>query len=270
MLSRPPAGRASCFEPAAGSHPRVRSRELSRACRTVAGWHRLRTHWLGALPAEPVIYVCNHLGYIDPLVICSLLPCAPIAKAELQKWPVIGPIAQRLGVIFVRRSDPYSGARALLAARRRLREGISVLNFPEGTTTSGEMIDFRRGIFGIAMREGVPVVPLAMSFESTELCWVGDDKLLSHYGRSVVGRTHEVSVDVGPKMWAAAEETASAFAARTREWIAGARARHARQLPPPAESRAVEPRWVGGERRGAAAASSSSSSVEVQSPRRWG
>ena len=123
---------------------------------------------------EPAIYVANHLGYYDALVVAQFVPCAPIAKAEVASWPVIGAGGRSLGVIFVRRESPASGAQALLAALRALGAGVSVLNFPEGTTTSGDRLGpFRRGIFGLARLAGVPVVPVRIDFDDPELAWYG-------------------------------------------------------------------------------------------------
>lgn len=199
--------------------PRERAEALSRTCRSVCKMHGLRSSVSGALPQGPVIYVCNHLGYVDPLVVCDFAPCSPIAKAELDQWPVLGSVARRMNVIFVRRGDPYSEMRALLTARRRLIDGVSVLNFPEGTTTRGEMLPFRRGVFGLARLVGVPVVPLAMSFDDPDLCWVDDASLLGHYSSAMVGRQHGVHVAVGPPHHIRESESPGDFAARVREWI---------------------------------------------------
>jgi 1-acyl-sn-glycerol-3-phosphate acyltransferase len=157
------------------------------------------------------------------VVICKLVPCAPIAKAEVAAWPCIGTLARRLGAIFVQREDTMSAARALLSARQRLAAGVSVLNFPEGTTTRHELLPFRRGIFGLAMRLGVPIVPLAMSFDVPALCWVDDDSLIVHYSTELIGKLHGVDVRVGPRMHAHPSESPTLFAARVRRWIASAR-----------------------------------------------
>ncbi|MET0409729.1 MAG: lysophospholipid acyltransferase family protein, partial [Polyangiaceae bacterium] len=144
----------------------------------------------GELPPGPCVLVCNHLGYIDPVVLCSLRPLAPIAKAELASWPVSGDILWRCNVIFVRRGDAHSGAVALRRALRSLRAGVSVLNFPEGTTTRGRLLPFRRGAFWLARRAGVPLVPVAMRLADPSLCWVDDQSFLPHYCR-LLSRTNK-------------------------------------------------------------------------------
>lgn len=55
----------------------------------------------GNLPTEPAILVANHLGYIDPIAICSVAPAIPIAKQEVRDWPLLGGAAARYGTMFV-------------------------------------------------------------------------------------------------------------------------------------------------------------------------
>lgn len=211
----------------------VRAESLQALCQSACRLHDIETVVSGRLPREAVIYVSNHLGYLDPIVICGLVPCAPIAKLEVASWPLVGALTRHANVIFVRRGDAYSGAHALRLATRRLAAGISVLNFPEGTTTRGEMLSFQRGVFGIAKRLGVAVVPLAISFERPELCWVDDDSVVSHYARTMFGKAHRVYVDVGPRLYVRALETPAELAERARAWIVASRSRALRRSTVP-------------------------------------
>jgi len=159
---------------------------LSRMFSEVCASHGLAIVVSGPVPCGPVVLAANHVGYLDPLVLGGIVPCLPIAKREVASWPLIGGVARRHGVLFVRRGDARSGARALLAARRALARGVSVLNFPEGTTTAGtSVLRFRRGIFGLAMRARVTVVPVAISYDDQDLAWVGDAIFLPHYLRTL-------------------------------------------------------------------------------------
>ncbi|HEU4578021.1 MAG TPA: lysophospholipid acyltransferase family protein [Polyangiaceae bacterium] len=213
---------------AVSAHARARS--LSRACRALCEVHGVSLRVTGRVPEGPAIFVSNHLGYIDPIAICSLVPCAPVAKEEVADWPVVGQLCRRLNVIFVRRSDPASGAAALWRAMRTLEAGVSVLNFPEGTTTRGATRLFQRGIFGLSALMNIPIVPLSISFDAPELCWVDDETLLGHYSSEFVGRSPIVHVEVGPGQYLQRGESAAEFAARVRLWIvrAGQAAERAR------------------------------------------
>lgn len=203
-----------------------RAKALQAACKKLCQLHQINVHVSGHVPDTPTIFVSNHLGYIDPVVICSLTPCSPLAKEEVRHWPVVGALTEQLNVVFVQRGDSYDAANALRTLMGRLEAGVSVLNFPEGTTTRGQTKAFRRGVFGISARTGIPVVPIALHFSSDRLCWVDDDSFVGHYSRTLIGKHHDVMVDVGPLMHAFAGEPPEHFAARAREWIDTARRRH--------------------------------------------
>lgn len=155
----------------------------------------------GPIPQGPVVMVANHVGYLDAIVLASLVPCAPVAKREVAGWPWLGAVGRQHGVLFVERGDAWSGARALRRAGRVLASGISVLNFPEGTTTEGDAIlPFRRGIFGVARHAGVPVVPVALGFDDPELAWTGGSLFLPHFLRTLARREIVARVRFGCAM----------------------------------------------------------------------
>jgi 1-acyl-sn-glycerol-3-phosphate acyltransferase len=153
----------------------------------------------GPFPLGPAILTSNHVSWLDPLVVTSLLPCVPISKLDLSGWPVIGSIARDLGVIFVSRGDAVSGFQVLRRAEAVLACGIPVLNFPEGTTTPGaSVLPFRKGLFGVARSAGVPIVPVAISYDPPELAWVGDDSFLPHWLQLAGSRRARAFVRFGP------------------------------------------------------------------------
>ena len=174
---------------------------LSRLSGAICSGNGLRIAISGPIPRGPVVLVANHVGYLDPLVLASIVPCIPVAKRELATWPVIGRAAREHGVLFVHRGRVESGAAVLRGARRALGASLSVLNFPEGTTTRGDrVLPFRRGIFGLARLADVPVVPAALVLEDEALSWTGDDLLLPHLARTLARREHAVRVRFGRAM----------------------------------------------------------------------
>jgi len=185
--------------PAELRHKAQRLREL---CAMVCDMHRIEIEVRGQLPESPAILVANHLGYIDPVVLCSLLPLSPIAKSEISDWALVGVPLERLNVSFVRRGDAHSGARVLLRSLRNLSAGLSVLNFPEGTTSRGGLLPFHLGAFWLSRRTGVPVVPISMDFENMRLCWVDREAFLPHYARVWWGGgARRVRVSVGQALY---------------------------------------------------------------------
>ena len=209
------------LERAGGTDLAACARELQWTCREACESLAIDVDSSGVLPRGPVVLVANHLGYIDPLVLCSLVPCSPIAKSELRGWPLLGEGLRRLNVSFVRRGAPASGARVLKQCLRTLRSGVSVLNFPEGTTSRGGLLPFQLGAFWLARRSGLPVVPVGMEFETPDMCWVDDEGFLPHYGRMIwsklQGRRRRVSVSIGEPIDAGQfqSEIESSWAARS-------------------------------------------------------
>ena len=182
-------------------------------CAEIVRIHDFQIRVRGAWPTGPAVIVANHVGYLDPIAIASLLPCAPIAKGEVARWPVIGTAADQLGVIFVERDSVWSRARALRQAHAALRAGVSVLNFPEGTTTDGsQLLPFRTGIFGLARLAGIPVIPVAIRC-APELAWHGEAAFVPHYVSTARLAAPEVRLDLGhpidPAQLASDEEVAA-------------------------------------------------------------
>lgn len=203
------------------SYPGAQAHALAQALRELCRIHAIEVDVRGMFPDRPCVLVANHLSYLDPLVILSQKPAAPIAKAEVAEWPVIGPAARALGVNFVDRGSIPRRAVALRRAIAALRAGVCVLNFPEGTTTRGNhLLPFHRGIFGAAMLAEVPVVPIALSYDHGGLAWTGNASFLPHYWRFSTLPTARARLVVRSPMWARPTEEPADFAARVRAAIA--------------------------------------------------
>jgi 1-acyl-sn-glycerol-3-phosphate acyltransferase len=196
-----------------------RAARLHDVCAEIARIHELRLGVRGALPTGPVVIVTNHVSYLDAIAIAAALPVAPIAKCEVAAWPMIGTAAQRLGVIFVERDNPWSRVRALRAAARALAAGVSVLNFPEGTTTDGtQLLPFQRGIFGLARLANVHVVPVAVRC-APELAWHGA-AFVPHYLRMTRMAAPALTLEIGQPIDPARHVSADEIAALAHHRIA--------------------------------------------------
>jgi lyso-ornithine lipid O-acyltransferase len=153
---------------------RERALVLRDVARRALELHGVELTVHGALPLGPTLLASNHVSWLDPLVVASLLPCVPISKLDVSGWPVVGSLARELGVVFTDRGNPHSGLRVLRTAETALAHGLAVLNFPEGTTTVGQrVLPFRKGLFGIARAAGVPVVPIALAYSTIRPSWPG-------------------------------------------------------------------------------------------------
>jgi len=213
-------------------HGEERARELSWVAENMCALHGLRARVRGSVPREVSILVANHVSYFDPMVIASSLPCTAVAKQEVLGWPLVGELCKRLGVLFVQREDPQHGARTLREILRLLDAGVSVLVFPEGTTTSGNsVLPFKRGVFGAAALAGVPIVPVALRYEGTHAPWIGQDAFLPHYMRAIAKPYTRVELSFLPPLVHTRHSSAELLADEARAAIVAALARNAVRHP---------------------------------------
>lgn len=116
--------------------------------------------------AGPVIYMSNHQGNFDILALFLAIPrqFSWIAKEELFAIPVFGHSMRRAGYIPLDRSDGRRALKSIEAAAAMIRDGRSVVIFPEGTRTpDGNLLPFKRGGFLLAAKAGVPIVPFTIN-----------------------------------------------------------------------------------------------------------
>lgn len=200
-----------------GLDPRLRVRQLwVKMILFVLG---VRLKWEGTVPVHPAILVANHRSYLDPLLLLTRVKALPVAKAEMARWPLIGTAARLSGIFFVQRDKPKDRARTLDAIGRAVLEGHSILIFPEGTTHDRPgLLPFRKGIFQVAARTGIPVVPVALEFEDPADFWIGDDTFVAHFFRRFGKRNTRAAVSLGPVLQGA---DPVALMEEAHAWISG-------------------------------------------------
>ncbi len=132
-----------------------------------------------------VLVVANHLSWLDILALGAVQPMRMVAKREIQGWPVIGSLAERIGTLFVDRTGLRSLPAVVEQAAEAMRSGATVGLFPEGTTWCGSASGaFRRAGFQAALDAGVPVRPVAQRMllsdgtPTTVGSFIGEDTLL--------------------------------------------------------------------------------------------
>lgn len=112
---------------------------------------------------ETVYYVCNHQGQFDPILLMAALnrPMTFISKVENLKIPVIGKWGRLIGFITFKREAFEDNVTMLRQSARTLKEGRSVLIFPEGTRSKGnDLLDFKPGSLLPAYLAKVSIVPI--------------------------------------------------------------------------------------------------------------
>jgi 1-acyl-sn-glycerol-3-phosphate acyltransferase len=189
-----------------------------RGCLRLMGL-RLKTFGTPA-PDRQVLYVGNHVSYLDIPVLSRLIAGTFIAKAEVASWPLFGFAARITGTVFVNRvsAEAMAQRQALVA---RLAAGEHLILFPEGTSTDGSRVaPFKSSLFGLAenpaLRETLVIQPFSLAYtrahDGTPLvgplralyCWFGEGTLLPHICRVLGMRGGEVEVRFHPPIPAAA------------------------------------------------------------------
>jgi lyso-ornithine lipid O-acyltransferase len=167
-------------------------------CRRIVDALGIESRYAGQLPMGGAV-VCNHLSYVDVLLMSSITPFVMVAKSEVRGWPLFGWLTARAGTVYVKRGGgPATYPAVNRAMAEAYRSGLPVLFFPEGTTTDGDYQDggvmpFRRGLFHSVLNEGVPlrVAALRYSLEGEnggatvgeDVCWWGEMLLGPHLFR---------------------------------------------------------------------------------------
>ena len=109
------------------------------------------------------IYMPNHVSNFDIPVLQAYLPVQFkwLAKAELFKIPIFGYAMKRAGYISINRFDRKAAIQSLNKASEIIRNGTSVIIFPEGTRSQNQHVQsFKKGGFILAVDSGVPIIPV--------------------------------------------------------------------------------------------------------------
>jgi len=129
-------------------------------------YNRLFAKWAEPLPEGNVIIACNHVSFLDPLVVGTLFPrrLRYFAKEELFRPFLFGRIIRILGAVPVSRDSNAAAASALKGLLRFLKEGSDVLIFPEGARSlDGKMLPLESGVAVVASHAQTPILPAFIS-----------------------------------------------------------------------------------------------------------
>lgn len=192
-------------------------------------------------PPQRGLIVCNHLSYLDILILGAATPCFFVSKQEVSRWPYFGKAARTGATIFIDRSSRASTAAVAREMAERLGLGIPLLLFPEGTSTDGmQVLRFHASLFEPAVAAGEPITPAAIRYvirggQECDLCWFGDASFAPHLLKALAVEDFTAHVEFAGS---AAYPDRRSAAAQTHAIVAGMRAvPHA--APPAINSAAV-------------------------------
>lgn len=163
-------------------------------------YHRLLRSILGvrvdvtgaALAQGPLLIVCNHVSWLDIVVLSSIAPVSFVAKKEVAGWPLFGTLARLQRTVFVDRDRRHATGVSRDELRERLKAGDIIVLFAEGTSGDGRsVLPFKSSFFGAAEIPGVLVQPVTLAYRGhrnlpmtrrlmPSYAWYGDMDLLPH------------------------------------------------------------------------------------------
>jgi 1-acyl-sn-glycerol-3-phosphate acyltransferase len=160
-----------------------------RAAVRIAGI-RVRVEGSGNIPPGVCVFAANHVSNMDPLAFVPAIPrrVALLVKKEVFRVPILAMAMRLAKLVPVDRDNREAAAGSVETAVKYLKEGLSFAVYPEGTRSrDGRLLPFKKGTFVMAIRAGVPVVPVSI---------VGAQDLL----RKGEWRVHpgEVTIRFGP------------------------------------------------------------------------
>lgn len=136
-------------------------------CRIIMGIKIVKQGEISA--HKPLLFVGNHLSYMDIIAISSIMPCSFVSKAEVANWPLIGYMAKLQNTIFVNRNAPRLVKQQGQEIADALNVHTNLVIFPEGTSSIGEtVLPFKSSLLEVAVNKTVPdlrIQPIAIKIE---------------------------------------------------------------------------------------------------------
>ena len=114
---------------------------------------------------RPAVFIFNHQSGLDTLLMAKLIrrDVVGVAKAELKKNPIMGPLLEAAGTVFVERGGRGKAIDTMKPAVQAINDGLSLVIAPEGTRSSTTRLGaFKKGAFHAAMAAEVPIVPVVI------------------------------------------------------------------------------------------------------------
>jgi 1-acyl-sn-glycerol-3-phosphate acyltransferase len=164
------------------------------------------------------LFVGNHQGMLDILLLAAVHPCLFITSVELRETPFLGTLAEIGGSLFVERRSRSNIINEMIGIRQVLQQGFSVILFPEGTSTNGERIlPFKKTLMTAAAGTGIPIKPFVINYRSVNgepmshkwrdfVCWYGDIKFYQSLWRLLTVRSITAELEYLPEVVIHTEE----------------------------------------------------------------
>lgn len=141
-------------------------------------------------PSKGKIYISNHASYMDIFIQIAKLPdnVRMIYKKEINKIPILGWAMYCAGFVALNRNKIREAMKSLDKAAQRVKKGLSVVIYPEGTrTTDGNVGEFKRGMFFLAGKAQADIVPVSLQ-GTYEIMPLGSSRVKSGVVNMIIGK----------------------------------------------------------------------------------
>lgn len=150
----------------------------------------------GRIDPESQILISNHLGYLDIISFLKLSSMNFVSKADVEKWPLVGWLADSAGTLFLNRDKKSDIPKVLNSFEEILDSGSRVIFFPEGTSSGGhDVLPFHSSLFHLAAKNEWRIQTLAIYFKipeecegeaSERVCYWGDMEFVDHFKQMIL------------------------------------------------------------------------------------
>lgn len=149
------------------------------------------------------LVVSNHMSYVDAIILAAMAPCVFVTSREVESSPGLGLLAKIAGCLFVERRHREQVAMDIEQIKVVLQEGFTVVLFPEGTSTNGEVIlPFKKSLFDAAIDLELEVLPVSLNYIEINrevvsksnrdlVCYYGDMEFCAHFA-GLVNQVHSL------------------------------------------------------------------------------
>ena len=138
--------------------------------RKLAKRYNMRIHVKGT--PQPGFLAANHTSYLDPIVVQAIKTGGAVSKVEVKGYFLFGPIATKVGMLWVRRENRNSRTGVIQQLNQWDAVNDPLWIFPEGTTSSyGKLNQFKMGVFKAAEKTGHKIQPLVFCYDNPLVDW---------------------------------------------------------------------------------------------------
>ena len=121
---------------------------------------------------QPGFLAANHTSYLDPIVVEAIKAGGAVSKVEVKGYFLFGPIATKVGMLWVKRENRNSRSGVIQQLNRWDAVNDPLWIFPEGTTSSyGKLRPFKMGVFKAAENTGHMIQPLVFCYDNPLVDW---------------------------------------------------------------------------------------------------